>query len=220
MRWLIAVLVFLSSAQAKVIDSKGPCVGPSEASNFYVYLNGSHLTAGYGYDFQTRKVLTEVGEKLNVRFALPQANMTCDWDKERTCWTDGKEHDRQTYAVRDIIQAAAKQCFGDSKFGLVGFSNGGNFVESLMRSCAASDYSQLIAVGGGNLRKVLSDPASLSSCQPKLLMVIGDKDAGAEATKKAFKTLQDLQAPVEMQTYHGGHVLLAEPLEKAIESGG
>ena len=219
MRWLLPLLIYVS-AHARTVETKGPCIGPSEATTYFVYLNGAHRTAGYDSDYRTRKILTEVGEKLKIRFALPIAHMTCDWDKERSCWTDGKEHDRQTLAVKYMIEEVAKECFGGSKFGLVGFSNGAGFVQSLMRSCTASDYTRLIAIGGGNLRRVASDPASLSSCQPKLLLVIGDKDPAAEGTKKAFKTLQDLQAPVEMQSYEGGHVLLAEPLEKALESGG
>jgi predicted esterase len=211
MTFLVSLLLSVSISHAKT-----ECIGPQKAGTYFVYLHGSHAVGGSRLKEWNKEVLKQLAGKHSIRFALPDAALHCNDDETRSCWMTGKEWDRASDALKDTIEEAARDCFPREKFGLVGFSNGGYFVDNLIKTCARNDYTRLISVGAGGTQRP-EDPKTLDGCKPKLTMLVGDSDStyGASA-KQFFENLKKLHADVELKTYSGEHRLYLEALEQAL----
>ncbi len=196
------------------------CLGPTNARSFAVYLHGIDSAVSSDLELKNRTNLARIAASLSMRIALPRATLTCPNQKSSLCW--GWSFDEaETDTASAIIDRAAKECFGDRPFGLIGFSNGGYLVSKLMRQCLARDklprVSWMVAIGSAAFKGALEPrPESLVGCG-RLVLLTGTEDTfNFDPTDRFVHLLEAKGADVRAVRFDGGHLVPEESLERVL----
>ncbi|MBX3193461.1 MAG: hypothetical protein KF819_41150 [Labilithrix sp.] len=198
------------------------CIGPAHATAYAVYLHGMDGVSPSGQEMQNRAILASMASKLSMRVALPRATARCPNQPSSICW--GWTFDeREVHEGATTIDAAARSCFGEKAFALIGFSNGGYLLTKMLRSCVLPStlprVTQLVTSGSTMMKEPLErEPSSLAGCG-KLTMLIGDKDEfNFDPTGTLLHGLQRKGADVREVRFEGTHLLSEEPLMRVLSS--
>ncbi|MEK6555146.1 MAG: hypothetical protein AABZ31_07900 [Bdellovibrionota bacterium] len=123
------------------------CIGSVKANRFIVYLHGIDTESPSLQELENRGVLKELAKSLNIRFALPRAKVACPTKIHQMCWTWAAKTSVDLAPVKSAIELAAADCFPSKNYDVLGFSNGGIAVASLLRLCEKVDFNLGITVG-------------------------------------------------------------------------
>ena len=199
--FVIAVLVLLPIAEhalAALARFRGPmpcdCFGPEDAETRVVYLHGLDTNGPAWVEWQNRARLRAIAQLLHIRIALPRAGAA--WPQH------GSEEIERAFAM---IERQSDTCFRSrGRFGLIGFSNGGNFANALFLRCNAPSPAWIVAIGseGG----VPRDSAPLSSCGP-IRLIAGRHDPAFANSRGLARQLASHGADVRFIEHPGLHEL-------------
>lgn len=199
------------------VEANTDCIGPSTAYDSIVYLHGMDTQEPSAQEKRNRAALENLSKKLNIRFALPRATMTCPDNKDLKCWTWAPKNALDLHAIEKSIYTAARKCFSSQSYSLLGFSNGGTVVNAISRLCMGDKFKALISVGAPG-SWYLTDPKTLSNCIPKLTLMIGASDqVNQTPVRELYRHITELNGPVELIEYSGGHELPSEALEVTLK---
>jgi hypothetical protein len=108
------------------------------------------------------------------------------------------------------VLSGAKTCFKPrAPFGIVGFSNGGDFVSGAFGLCLKPKAKWYIAIGSGGLKFL--NKKDIRSCAP-FRMQIGRGDVTYRRTSAFFSRIKPYATNLELQTFKGGHIISEEVL--------
>jgi hypothetical protein len=203
------------------------CIGPTDARAFAVYLHGMDSPSVSDQELGNRQALAEIAEKLSLRLALPRSARRCS--ESTLCWGWGSAAPEELEPTFVTIEAAARACFGDRPFGLIGFSNGGYNLTAMFRTCQVRTRlpgakGWVVTVGSTMIRGPLEpEPEDLSGCG-ELVMLVGEGDVhNFDPVHNYLRRLQAKRARVRLETFQGGHWVPPEPtgsvLRALISSG-
>jgi predicted esterase len=176
------------------------CFGPEGAEKRVVYLHGLDTRGPSWIELQNRARLRAVAELLHIRIALPRAGGA--WPQH------GSEEIQRSFAM---IESQANTCFrSPARFGLIGFSNGGNFANALFLRCSAGNPAWIVSVGseGG----VPRDSAPLSTCG-EIRLIAGRHDPAFASSRGLARQLARRGADVRFIEHPGLHEL---PFEQTL----
>lgn len=215
MRKILNILLLLSPLFhhfALASEVKIQCIGPEpeNAKSFFVFLHGAGLE---GLHSKNVGILREIAKSKKVRFAIPIATWECTSEeyKGKPCWMTGKFDDNAYKPAMRAVEEAAESCFRNRNYGILGFSNGAAFVNSIIFNCVPNKFTALISIGLG-YRISPQDRQGLRGCNPQLRMMSGKTDKNLESIKKTFQVLKNREADVTFDEFEGGHELIAQPL--------
>jgi predicted esterase len=178
------------------------CIGPEKAGSFIVYAHGWDSPEIGSHERLNRQMLKDLGDKHNLRFALPRGDGRCSSGRKQ-CWINGSKAAIQKNWNR--VATAAKKCFPKgSDFGLMGFSNGGNFVYGAYYFCPKPQAQWYMAFGAGGLSYIHG--SKLPKCGP-LLINIGNKDVTFNRTQAFYRRIRPYSKQVRYEIFSGGHII-------------
>jgi len=212
---VIGVLLFFVSAGFS--HGAVVCIGPKDASRFMVYLHGMDTISPSKQELENRKVLSRLAESLKIKFAIPRAKSKCPTNSAQLCWSWQAKISTDLESTKNAISTSANECFPSKGYEVLGFSNGGAALTSMLRLCEKVEFKKAIAIGaaGGWFS---SDPKDLRSCGPKLISMLGKEDgANQKPVRDLTAHLLSLHAPIELVEYVGGHALSYEPLYEVLK---
>jgi predicted esterase len=206
----IAVLILLPLAQhglAALARFRSPmacdCLGPDDAADHVVYLHGLDTNGPAWIEWQNRARLRALAQSLHLRIALPRAGGA--WPQH------GAEEIGRALAS---VKSQAETCFPSrTPFGLIGFSNGGNFANALFLQCSAGNPAWIVSIAseGG----VPKDLAPLSSCGP-IRLIAGRHDPAFANSRGLARQLAKHGADVRFIEHPGLHELPFEQTRAAV----
>jgi hypothetical protein len=209
---ILSLILSVQSARAGV-----ECVGPKNARKYIVYLHGMDTVSPSKQELENRKVLGRLSEVLKIRFAIPRAKAACATHPSQLCWTWSAKTSAELDSVIAAIKSSSDACFPSKTYDVLGFSNGGVALGSLLRLCEKVEFKSAITVGaaGGWFS---SDPQDLRKCGPKLVAMLGTEDQTNQKPVRDFVAhLISLNAPAELVEYNGGHTLMYDSLYKLLK---
>lgn len=198
------------------------CLGPATASAFVVYLHGVDSTSPSEQEMDNRRTLARLADEMSLRIALPRAKATCPEQPGSICW-GWSFQDAELAGAAQAVDDAARACFGERPFRLVGFSNGGYLLTKALRSCSLRARfpraEQVVTVGSAMLRGPLEPtPARLEDCG-SLVMLIGTGDThNFDPSENYLRALQAKGARVRAERFDGGHVLPHDALRAVLQA--
>jgi hypothetical protein len=177
----IAIFVSLAACRksAPVINDDA-CIGEASATRAFVYLHGRDSQAPSSQEMHNRDVLRRIARELGARIALPRSQLPCNDDASQICWGWGFD-DGELARTAKAAQGAADRCFAhDTKYVLVGFSNGGYALDKMVARCRLGELlphaTRVVTVGAAMFKGPLADaPSDLSACGD-VTMIAGTKD--------------------------------------------
>lgn len=211
--FIFLIISFIASSSFSATD----CIGPITAKKFVVYLHGMDTVSPSIQELENRSVLQNLAKNLSIQFALPRATDKCPTNSNQLCWTWAAKTSKEIEPFNEAIKAAALECFPKKDYTVLGFSNGGVAVTTLLRLCEKVDFKSSIVVGaaGGWLS---SDPKNLNDCGPKVISLLGSEDkANQKPVRDYVAHLISLKAPVSLVEYEGGHALIYESLRDLLK---
>jgi predicted esterase len=196
------------------------CVGPHDARSFAIYLHGVDGLTPSQQELANRGVLAALAESMSIRIAFPRATMACPSQAGSLCW--GWRFDEpEVAAATSIARTAARSCFGAKASTVIGFSNGGYLLTTLIRTCSLATYlpeaSRVITVGAGMMTgRLEAGPESLAGCG-ELTMLVGNEDEyNFDPTGKLLEALRAKSASVRELRFNGGHLIDKAALAAAL----
>jgi len=197
------------------------CIGPADAAHFAVYIHGIDDKAIGDEELANRTNLAHLAAALSLRIALPRATEDCPNQPESRCW-GWTFSDGELAAASTTIAKAANACFGDRRYGVIGFSNGGYLLSKLVETCTL--HTRLpnstwgVTIGSATFHGELPpEPASLAGCG-HLVVVSGTRDTqNFDPTDHFATVLAAKHADVTTSSFDGGHVVPDEPLRRVLE---
>ncbi len=169
-------------------------IGSSSARHRVVYLHGMDTYGPAWIEIRNRETLRALARDLGLFVALPRAPERM-WPYE----TAG-EYERSLSLVRSAARASFPE---GSRFGVVGFSQGGYFAGRLFQSRRDDDIAWIIAVGSTG--DVLSG-GSLVGHGP-FRIVIGNAEADSQSAHAFARLLARRKADVRVFEFEGVHGL-------------
>jgi len=216
--WLITSAFLHINSEVAVADDID-CIGPANADTYFIYLHGMDTQNLSHQEHQNRAVLNELAAKMNIRIALPRAVTACPTNGALLCWGWTFDQAELESALPRILAAGAS-CFPENApFGVIGFSNGGYFVNSWFLNVGSLNHRTpfaMISIGSdfGDL------PAAFSRSSPvggTLSIVIGKNDeVNRDPHHVFFSRLRDLNIPVKLYEFDGAHEINSAALEAAL----
>ena len=200
------------------------CLGPATASTFAVYLHGVDSPSPGEQEMDNRRTLARLADELTLRIALPRAKAACPEQPGSVCWGWSFGEAEIADAARGVDEAA-RACFGERPFRLLGFSNGGYLLTKALRSCSLRDRfpraREVITVGSAMLRGPLEvTPQKLEGCGT-LVMLIGTRDThNFDPSENYLRALSAKGASVRAERFDGGHTLPRDPLRAVLQGMG
>jgi predicted esterase len=197
------------------------CLGPTNAKSFAVYLHGIDTSAISDQEAKNRETLARIADSLSMRIALPRASMPCPNQSSSLCWGWAFD-EREVDAAVPAIDSAARECFGDRPFGLIGFSNGGYLLTKLLRACVVHDKlpkaTWLVTVGSAVFKGALEPrPESLASCGHMVVLAGTADPYNFDPTDHLVELLKAKGADVTAVRFDGGHEVPDPPLRQVLE---
>jgi predicted esterase len=104
------------------------------------------------------------------------------------------------------IDKAAASCFPPaSRFGVIGFSDGGNMLNRLVTECVSLDATWIVSVGSeGNVPRAA--PRDLKRCG-RIRLIAGRSEATLLQSRGFARSLAARNADVRLVEHPGGHLL-------------
>ena len=161
-------------------DGSDACIGSPSAKHAFVYLHGRDARTPLAQEEHNRDVLRRLARERDARFAIARADTACPDNKDVLCWGWAFHHDELAHTAA-IAEAAANKCFSsDTKYVVVGFSNGGYALDAMFARCELRTMlpraTRAVSVGAAMLKGPLGDaPPDLAACGD-LTMIAGTKD--------------------------------------------
>ena len=188
---LVLVLLFGGLTFASLAKEMNRCLGKKGAAHSFVYLHGLDPSYGSNEEWTNRKILKQLADKYDVRIALPRSKNRCNG---KFCWVYGTPRTMQ--ASIDHVYQESKACGIDAKKAwIIGFSNGGYFLNRLFQNCRLQGNHISVAAPSS----VLSGK-SLASCG-NLHVVAGKKEISYRGAKRLATKLKTLRKADT--TFHG-----------------
>ncbi|APR80738.1 Hypothetical protein A7982_06085 [Minicystis rosea] len=195
--------------------SAARCLGPADARGFAVYLHGVDAERPSAQEIENRRVLDRIAAERSLRIAVPRATRPCPNQPGSICWGWAFD-DKEIAAAAGAIDAAARECFGERPFSLLGFSNGGYLLTKMVGTCALRAQvpraESVLTFGSTMLHGPLPPaPADLRGCG-KLVMVVGTGDTyNFDPSGNYLKALLAKGADATEVRFDGGHLVPLEP---------
>lgn len=206
---ILALLPFTRPAVATLGRLREPmpceCIGPADATTRAVYLHGLDTPGPSWLEIQNRETLRALAAHLGVRIALP---------RRRGPWA-GHDSSETTLSLA-VIRSAAATCFAPRQsFGLIGFSDGGNFVNDLFARCETTGPRWFISIGSeGRLQALRQD---LSRCRG-IWVLAGRHEPFFAETRTYAHLLSKAGAHATFIEHPGPHELPYEETRLALEA--
>ncbi|MFK7825721.1 MAG: hypothetical protein AB8G05_16330 [Oligoflexales bacterium] len=217
LRWcraLICLGLFLINrpgfSQKKYVKSV-ECFGSTNSQSM-IFLHGIDRPAKPdAANSSAYKVLKKLANNLGFRLAFPRSNSHC-MQGRKICWNVSNQVDELKIIYQEIANKSAG-CFPkNSKPIIVGFSNGGYFLNKLVHHCILPKNASVISIGAaGNIRKKIS----LAKCA-SLDLVLGLYESTYHAGLKYYLKMKSLKANVRIKKFKGGHMVPYDPLYKIL----
>ena len=148
-----------------------------------------------------------IASKHNWRIALPRGDGRCS-SGQRQCWRVRSKGDLKRSWSR--VVEGAKTCFKDpSRFGVVGFSNGGFFTTAASAFCLEPKASYYISVGSAGLGYIPT--RSYKNCGP-LRFHVGKRDVTRKRSFDLYQRLKPRLKDLKFVTFEGGHIISEKDL--------
>ncbi len=210
MKSLFLSFILIFSAHSSLASTE--CIGEKNAKKLMVYLHGMDSISPSRQELDNRIVLEKLAKSLDMRFAIPRATKACPTNDKQICWTWTARTAEDLEPVKKAISSAAHDCFSSKTYSVLGFSNGGTAVASLLRLCQDVDFKLGIVVGAAGAW-FSSDPSSLQNCQPEIISMIGSQDSANHKPARDFIAhLVSLKAKATVVEYQGDHSLSYQAL--------
>ena len=199
----------------RAFSPRAICAGAAKAAFGWIYLHGIDPEKPSPQELETQARLSSLGQKLGAGVALMRSDWHCENPDFRAkfCWPRATPDDGAK-AISAVV-AAAKPCFAaGASFGIIGFSNGGYFVNAAARRCQTTGATWLLGVSAGDEELPPGElpAAAREGCTPLHLMVGQDDRAEFEPTMRLKAALQALGRTVDVETFPGQHDFAAAPL--------
>jgi hypothetical protein len=219
-RGVIAGIFFLAAACRKPADDA--CIGAANAKHAFVYMHGRDERTPSSQEVHNRDVLRQLAGELDARFAIARADTPCKDAANQLCWGWAFGAAELDHAAK-LADAAADKCFShDTKYALVGFSNGGYAIDAMVARCALGKLlpraTRGVTVGAAMFKGPLGDgPTDLSTCGD-LTMIVGTKDEwNFDPSDNYLHELEKRGARARTVHVPGAtHELLVDPLREAL----
>lgn len=197
------------------------CLGTSKSKNFAVYLHGFTDSNFSGREAKNLAQLKKLGRMMDMMIAIPKSPKGCYQNGQlKRCW--GVEMTKsQAVDATELAEKAAHKCFpGGSKYGIIGFSNGGYVATKIFSHCLAPEHSPkldwLVTVGAAKLWGEGAVGRRLKSCRP-ITLVAGKRDVhNYERRQRKFRKLQNKGAQISILLFDGGHEVPFGPMVTAL----
>jgi hypothetical protein len=175
------VFIFLSLVACRKPALDDACIGEANAKHAFVYLHGREPRTAPSEEEHDHDVLRRLAKELDARFAMARADTACKDDPSQICWGGAFDVAELEHTAK-IADAAADKCFShDTKYALVGFSNGGYAIDDMFARCQLGKLlpraTRGVSVGAAIKGPLVEAPDDLSACGD-LTMVIGTNDTG------------------------------------------
>lgn len=203
----LILLAFLAGCDFKEKQESGLQIiklGAPAAKHVWIYLCG--LTDDfYSQEEQsTRQTLDSLGKEINVAFLAIEPPARCKKYDNKLCWPH--ETPEEIIKTYQAIQQASKNY---SIAGLIGFSNGGFFVNALGQYEPLG--APLISIGAGGYLCKAAFPNTL-------YLIIGKKDIYHWDIAHAFyEQLRAISAEVTLIEHDEGHTIPVEIVKNLLQ---
>lgn len=197
------------------------CLGGSGSGNYAVYLHGFTGQSFSGQESINLSRLKKLGGMMDMMIAVPKSPRGCMKDgKIQRCWGVEMTRNQAEQTFRLAIKSAQK-CFPPgSRYGIIGFSNGGYMATKIFSHCLAprmdSRLQWLVTVGAAKLWGDGIGWSRLKSCRPITLMA-GKRDThNYERRQRKFRDLRSKGAEISILLFDGGHEMPLGPMVTAL----
>jgi predicted esterase len=205
LKLFIFLALFFIPVKYSIVVQKNASIelGDHKATKTWVYLCG--LVSDFQDDSVNRGILDKIGKKLHIKivavspeYRSPNYNNMLNWP------LDNLTDIIQTY---DYIKKVTKEYAID---GLIGFSNGGFFLNELMQQVPIE--APIITIGAGGI--IHANP----KYQPtSLILIIGKKDTYHYKCAIDFVNQAKAQSiNIKLVEHIGGHIIPATILENVL----
>lgn len=193
-------------SQKKYVKSV-ECFG-KQSTHSVIFLHGIDTPSKPDADnlsaYQTMKKLAD---DLQFSLALPRSNNYCQQGR-KVCWNVAQQATDLKKIYQEIIEKSARCFKQNSKAILVGFSNGGYFLNKLLHHCILSKESHVISIGAAGSTRHRN---SLSACG-QLDLVLGKYESTYQSGVSYYKAIKKANGKSKLTIFNGGHMVPYEPL--------
>lgn len=191
------------------------CAGKSDASHALIYLHGVDPVEPSEQERGNRQLLKNLANSEGVALAMLRSTTLCSQPafRGKLCWPRSTDEVIKEEFARILAQAA--KCYKPSAtLGMVGFSNGGFFLNKLVTQCTPGRVRWFLSIGSGGS---VAGAKAGSACG-HLHLLIGRKDLTHREAQRLYKDLQKLGRSIEFSEFDGGHVIPEDATRDAVRA--
>lgn len=191
------------------------CAGNSSATHALIYLHGVDSPQPTPQESENRALLSRLAKSENIALALLRSTNFCSQAafKGKLCWPRGDDQSLSEN-LKQMLKDAAICHKSTAKIGMLGFSNGGYFLNRIVSRCLQTPVSWFASIGSSGSIDGASKHAT--GCG-RLLLMIGRKDMTHHKARSFYQELRKIGRSVEWQEFEGGHVIPEAPTRTALK---
>lgn len=192
------------------------CAGNKAASHALVYLHGVDPPEPTQQESSNRELLKRLANSEGIALALLRSTHFCTQAafKGKLCWPRGDDQSMLA-DLRHMLKDAAVCHKPSAKIGMLGFSNGGYFINKIVSRCLKTPVFWLASIGSAGS---VDSPGMNQSACGHLHLMIGRKDISQTKARKFYQELRKVGRSVELVEFEGGHIVPEGPTRDAIRS--
>ena len=191
------------------------CAGHRTASHAIIYLHGVDPPRPTVQEQGNRQLLTKLAKSEGIALAMPRATTACMQKafKGKLCWPRSTDEVLQKEFQR--ILATTAKCYKPSAtLGMIGFSNGGYFINKLISDCTPGQVRWFLSIGSAGASRSIRTGSACGHLQ----LLIGRYDMTHNEARRYAQELQRLGRSVEFTDFDGGHIIPEQATRDAIRS--